>query len=298
MIARKSNVKADQEAKVLTELRPETTFAYVLKAAGAARSAALTFCYSVTAYMLNVNHLQPKDSDLFMSKDAAQKYIKEQIDKQANVKGRMLDHYVSTGVALYDKLIGPGGKPTSLGAPIVKLMAEAANKEEDIAEVVDALDNLVGKNTKVQSFRDLSVQMGFKSFAPRETGTKEKTANDAIKQLTNAITSVEKNRAEGKIKGGLTETKVVETVAMTVSDPINLARAALERLAKVDVTSDDALDRILDLVKLAQKVADAAEAAWEAREKAAKAEKKAKKGKAIPKIAAKAKTAKRPSVSI
>jgi hypothetical protein len=284
MIARKTNAanKANAEAKVTTALLPSTVFTVVVKRAGEARSAALFFCYSVTAYLLNVCHMQETGSKERLTLDEALKYITKEIGTQAGVKGGMLDHYIRTGRELYSKLIGVGQKPTTLGAPVVKLMADATNAEKSVENIIDHISVMMEKNAGVGSFRDLSKTLGFKSFAtPAGGGAQKLTTVKASERITNAITAVAKAAKDGKVKGGITPTAMARDVVSAVADPLVLAKAAIDKA--LSVTTDP--DAIHELIAYIQKQVDALEARMEADAKQAKAEKakaKPKKGKVMP----------------
>ncbi len=265
--------KADKEAKVSTALAPATAFAHVLQTGSNARKAAINFCYAVTAYMLNVCHMQDADSKDYLSQKAAQQHVTDELQKQANVRGGMLDHYVRTGAALYTKLIGEGHKPTALGAPIVRVMADASNNEAGIEGVINAIDYMMGKNAGVESFRDLSRAMGFKSFVKKDepATTPTQQAAKAVEGITNTIKRLEVARKEGKA-GAPTEQAIAKATANVVADPLALAKAALDRYSK----SDDAdVEAIMDLIKFANKLIDLIEARQESDKKAEKAAAKA-----------------------
>jgi hypothetical protein len=251
--------------------------AYVLKTGAAARVAALSFTYSVTAFMLNVCYLRDSNDKHYLSKAKAQEYMKEQIAKQTNVKGGMLDHYIRTGAALYDRLIGAGGKPTSVGAGIVSVASKAENTQDGITDIVDAIDKLVEKNIGAQSFRELSASLGFKSFTPKATRqTPQEVAQAAVKSITNVVQKAEKARTEGKA-GAPTERQVVQSVAQVVASPLELAKAAIDRYSKLDTAKVEDLE---DLVKFCNKVLDVLIAREEKKPKAPRAVVVARKSKA------------------
>jgi hypothetical protein len=240
--------KANLEAKTMTAITPQVAMALVVSDAKATRSAALRFCVSVALFYMNVCHLHDANADGYMSQKAAGEEIEKQLKKAANVQGGMLSHYVRTGSTLYGKLV-ISGKPTKVGAPIVKALADAKT-EKDLIEVQDLLLSTLEKSAGVKSFRDLSEQMGYKSFAARETGSTAITKDKAVERVVNAMTSIANAASKGNLKGttsAAVQTAVTHAVVEATANPLALVREALVKASKLDNINPDDFAAIIEL---------------------------------------------------
>jgi hypothetical protein len=175
-------------------------------------------------------------------------------------------------------------------------MAAAANTADGIEGVTDLLDSTLAKSMgKNPDFKDLSVALGFKSFAPKEQTPQ--TPAVVTQKIVDNVSATAKRVATLAKDGKITATqerKVTEAVAQVVTNPLDLARAAVERYSKLDTAEPSEL---LDRVKFCEKVVDmliAKQKADKAAAKAGKAKDKSAKAKA-PVAAVKAK-AKAPAV--
>lgn len=221
---------------------PDRAIRAFVKAGIGASTAALTLVCAGFGYCMIVNHLADRKSDTYVSKSDALDMLKKQLDAKTTVGGKMLDIYVSRIEALYDKVTGSAKK----FAPFIASLAQEANEDKLVGNVSKWLSDDFG----VTSLNQLNTKLGFATGREPAGGqTDAEKATAAPVRLATAITNVEKMVKSGSVP----EKAVVQALSQSVSDPLALARASVDRYAKADNADTDAL---LSLITFCQKQID------------------------------------------
>lgn len=193
-----------------------------VQTAKAAHTASLALVCSAVGYLFLVNHFKDADADGYQNRGDATAYLKEQLAKQADVKGGMLDIYVSRADALYGKI----KDSTKLFGATIKQISEC----EKPAEISELLTKWLNDNWKIKSLSELSSQLGYRTGRENQGGDRNLTPERAITRIDNVMKAVEKIAGAGK--GKVKESEVAQHVVAAVKKPIVFVEEAIKRLTE------------------------------------------------------------------
>jgi hypothetical protein len=240
---------------------PERAMRAVIKAGMGASTAALSLVCACAGFYIVTNMLQEPGTDAYLSKGKAGEQIREHLESNTNVGGKMLQIYESRAAALFDKITDSRKKFSGL---IERIGAEA-NEDAIVGMIQQWLEN----DFKVTSLNQLNAKLGF-ATAPEAPPTDAERIKAAPDRVTKAIQSVEKLVSDKK----LSEQVVARAAANAVSNPLALAKEAVTRFVMLP---DADVDLLLDFAKFIDKQASAlTDRLDKAEKKAAKSTPKAK----------------------
>lgn len=251
MAASKTTNPAPQVTE--SKMAPGAIFGVMLGHFTNTREAALLATYSVTAYLLCVNHFRKSADPEYKTVGDATAYIKTELAKQTPVKGGMLDRYVNTGRELFSKIAGS----EKIFLPLLQKLGSMT--DADAAPVT--LRDYFADHHKIKSLSDAMTALGYSTGhktpeGPKKGGVKPADAPaSAAKSVTNMIAKAAEARGADRTKA---ELAVAREVANTFESPVMLARQAIERIANPAELSALAnyitaqIDRLNDLAKKAQ----------------------------------------------
>lgn len=239
-----------------TSLSPAGMFGIVCRQMISAREAALLATYSVVSYLLVSSYLRNKDDKDYMTASAATTYVKDELAKQTSVKHRMLDNYVNTGRALFDKI----STSPKLFGNVISEIAKLTDAKAEKAPVI--LRDFFETNHNVKGLNDLMAKLGYAVRAPKT----ESPSADPAKAADNAADAITRNikllTDKGHKRPAEAQRAIAQSVANAFDNPMMLARQAIARIV-------DPAD-LLDLVKACEAAADKLEAEIKASEAAEK----------------------------
>lgn len=228
-----------------TDITPEQQFrAFVSAAKTAAEASRMVVC-AVTAYLLNVNYFRTAKDEDYLSKAAAVDYMKAQLPKH-DIKGGMLDIYVSRGADVYSRITATGSK----FKPLIQELVKLKDPDKVVARLFKWMDGEVGW----KSLKDISVSLGYSTGKTATGGEKGKKTAPATK-VENLGTSVANviEKVVGDNKNKVTNTQVNQVIAKKVGDPLDLAMQGIREYA---ARPDADPDKLHSIIKLVEKVVD------------------------------------------
>lgn len=232
-----------QVITLTTNVKPDAQFRAFISAAKTAASASRMMVCGALAYLLNVNYFRTGKDELYLSRDAATTYLKEQLPKQADVKGGMLDIYISRASDLYGRITAPGG---SKFKPLIQELVKLTDPDK----VVNRLFKWMDQEAGIKSLTDLSMQLGYSVGSNAPTGGTKGTKQTAAKRVESLGTSVATimDKVVGDKKNHVTSTQVNQVIAKKVSDPLDLAMQGIRAYAASPDADPDKLEAIIKLV--------------------------------------------------